>query len=414
MEENNNLNQIGQENFSDDDFVIGKGFVFETEQNTETQEKPKTKKKKNKSALKVIIWILVITLLSVALAFGAIYVGADYLGVGFGRSSEKCELVIPKGTTATEIIDMLHEEGVIKVPTAFRLYAKVKGYDSKFQYGYLNFETDSGYDVICQKLMEERELADSIKVTIPEGTGINDFTKNVNGENVTVPGIATLLERAGICSKDDFINALDNVARDSELLKQINDTQTYYPLEGYLFPDTYQFFAFDSETSSARAAESAVKKLIDEAEKRITNDMFKKAEKMGYTMNEILTMASIIQMECGENFDEMPMVAGIFYNRLDNDSFPTLGSSPTCYYGNSFKQDDGRYNTYTAKGLPPGPLCSPGIEAIKAALNPEKSDYYYFVTDSSGKFYYHKTSAEQQQTINRLQQGGNWVYEYFD
>ncbi|MEE1055167.1 MAG: endolytic transglycosylase MltG, partial [Acutalibacteraceae bacterium] len=104
----------------------------------------------------------------------------------------------------------------------------------------------------------------------------------------------------------------------------------------------------------------------------------------------------------------------VFYNRLKSDDFATLGSSPTCYYGDFFKYDDGRYNTYNIEGLPPGPLCSPGIEAIKAALYPESHDYYYFVTDSTGKFYYHKTSAEQQKTINKLQQGGNWVYEYFD
>ncbi|MBQ3816718.1 MAG: endolytic transglycosylase MltG, partial [Clostridia bacterium] len=82
--------------------------------------------------------------------------------------------------------------------------------------------------------------------------------------------------------------------------------------------------------------------------------------------------------------------------------------------GDSFKYDDGRYNTYDVKGLPPGPLCSPGIDAINAALYPTDSQYYYFVTDSSGNFYYHKTSAEQANTISKLQQGKQWIYEYFD
>ena len=410
MEDNNKISQIGEENFNNDDFVIGKGFVLEAEKPADDNETQKKKKKRGKSAVKVIIWVVVIIALSLSLAYGIIFLGADLMGIGFGRGNEKCEINIPQGSTATEIAEILEDSGAVKVPFAFRLYAKLKGYDSQFKYGYYNFESESGYDAICQMLITEGAQAESIKVTIPEGTGINDYTKNVNGKDVTVPGIGTLLEKAGVCNKADFIAALNEIARDSKLLKCTNDEQAYYALEGYLFPETYQFYAFDS----AECAQLAAEKMVAEAEKRITNDMFKKAEEMGYDMNEILTMASIIQMECGNNFDEMPVVAGIFYNRLDSENFPNLGSSPTCYYGNSFKYDDGRYNTYTAKGLPPGPLCSPGIEAIIAALNPEKSDYYYFVTDSTGKFYYHKTSAEQQQTINKLQQGDNWVYEYFD
>jgi UPF0755 protein len=155
--------------------------------------------------------------------------------------------------------------------------------------------------------------------------------------------------------------------------------------------------------------------MLEETDKRFTEDMRKSAQDMGYSIHEMLTMASIIQMESGQNAAEMPNVAAVFYNRLDSNSFSTLGSSPTCYYGDSFAQDDGRYNTYNVPGLPPGPMCSPGIAAIEAALNPaENSPYFYFVTDSSGKFYFHKTSAEQQQTINSLMSSGKWIYEYFN
>ena len=125
-------------------------------------------------------------------------------------------------------------------------------------------------------------------------------------------------------------------------------------------------------------------------------------------------MASIIQMESGNDVAALPKIAGVFYNRLNSKDFETLGSSPTCYYGKSFKHDDGRYDTYKAKGLPPGPLSSPGIDAINAALQPETSDYYYFVTDKNGKFYFHKTLEEQNKTINKLKQAKNWIYEYFN
>ena len=122
--------------------------------------------------------------------------------------------------------------------------------------------------------------------------------------------------------------------------------------------------------------------MIKQTESKITPSMYKRAEKMGYSMNEILTMASIIQMESGQNTDEMPSVAAVFYNRLKSKDFSTLGSSPTSYYGESFRKDDGRYNTYDIKGIPPGPLCSPGLAAINAALNPSDGmdGIFYFVT----------------------------------
>lgn len=404
MEENNKFN-INQ---SDDDFIIGKGFQLDAED--EKKASNKRKRKKGSGTIKNIIWILTIIVVSVALAFGIIYAGADFMGIGFGRGEHKCEINIEMGTPASAIAQQLEESGAVNIPMLFRVYSKLKGYDNQFKYGYYNFESESGYEAICQMLISEGAKAETITVTIPEGTGINDYTKNVNGENVTVPGIGTLLEKAGVCTKSDFLAALNDVKLNSKLLSSADDEKTYHTLEGYLFPETYDFYSYDSKECAALAIE----KMLKESSVRITDKMHARAEEMGYTMNEILTLASIVQMEAGKNTEGMAMVAGIFYNRLKSDEFATLGSSPTCYYGNSFKYDDGRYNTYNVKGLPPGPLCSPGIDAINAALYPESSDYYYFVTDKDGNFYYHKTLNEQQKTINQLKQGNNWIYEYFD
>lgn len=404
MEENNKFN-INQ---SDDDFIIGKGFQLDAED--EKKASNKRKRKKGSGTIKNIIWILTIIVVSVALAFGIIYAGADFMGIGFGRGEHKCEINIEMGTPASAIAQQLEECGAVNIPMLFRVYSKLKGYDNQFKYGYYNFESESGYEAICQMLISEGAKAETITVTIPEGTGINDYTKNVNGENVTVPGIGTLLEKAGVCTKSDFLAALNDVKLNSKLLSSADDEKTYHTLEGYLFPETYDFYSYDSKECAALAIE----KMLKESSVRITDKMHARADEMGYTMNEILTLASIVQMEAGKNTEGMAMVAGIFYNRLKSDEFATLGSSPTCYYGNSFKYDDGRYNTYNVKGLPPGPLCSPGIDAINAALYPESSDYYYFVTDKDGNFYYHKTLNEQQKTINQLKQGNNWIYEYFD
>lgn len=397
-------------NINDDDFIIGKGFNVEEPQAEEKRKHGKRAKKGGNSTIKNIIWIICIIVVSVGLAITLIFAGADYLGIGFGRG-EDCEMDIPYGASTTAIAESLENTGAVKMPMLFRLYSKLKGYESQYKYGLYTFNTEIGYEKIAEMLMTDGAKAESVTVTIPEGTGINDYTKNVNGEDVTVKGIGTLLEEAGVCKKADFLYALEEVEFDSKLLKNCNVGKTYYSLEGYLFPDTYNFYSYDSE----ECARLVVEKMIKQTESKITDAMYKRADEMGYSMNEILTMASIIQMESGQSTDEMANVAAVFYNRLNSKDFGTLHSSPTCYYGESFKNDDGRYNTYNVKGLPPGPLCSPGIDAINAALYPTAdSQYYYFVTDSDGNFYYHKTLSEQQQTIAKLQQGNNWIYEYFD
>lgn len=397
-------------NINDDDFIIGKGFNVEEPQAEEKRKHGKRAKKGGNSTIKNIIWIICIIVVSVGLAITLIFAGADYLGIGFGRG-EDCEMDIPYGASTTAIAESLENTGAVKMPMLFRLYSKLKGYESQYKYGLYTFNTEIGYEKIAEMLMTDGAKAESVTVTIPEGTGINDYTKNVNGEDVTVKGIGTLLEEAGVCKKADFLYALEEVEFDSKLLKNCNVGKTYYSLEGYLFPDTYNFYSYDSE----ECARLVVEKMIKQTESKITDAMYKRADEMGYSMNEILTMASVIQMEAGQSTDEMANVAAVFYNRLNSKDFGTLGSSPTCYYGESFKNDDGRYNTYNVKGLPPGPLCSPGIDAINAALYPTAdSQYYYFVTDSDGNFYYHKTLSEQQQTIAKLQQGNNWIYEYFD
>ena len=369
------------------------------------RRKPK-KMKKNTFLLTVLCVLLVFVVIVVAVLSYAV---ADYKGTL--RNGDVCTVVVPQGAPVSTIAELLEQEGAVNSGLFFRIYSRLAGTETLYQYGTYQFKNNIGFEAIAKTLMTDGSKAATVTVTIPEGTGIYDYTKNVNGKNVTVPGIATILEKAGVCKKADFFAALNEVKLDSKLLSNANKQKAYCVLEGYLFPDTYEFYYHDS----AECAKLAIERMIARSEDVITDKMYARADQMGYTMNQILTMASIIQMESGQNGDEMSNVAAVFYNRLNSNNFSALGSSPTCYYGTFYENDDDRYDTYKIKGLPPGPLCSPGIEAIKAALYPtENSPYYYFVTDSKGKFYYHKTSAEQSATINRLQQQGNWIYEYFN
>lgn len=357
--------------------------------------------------------ILLYSALSVGAVFLATVIGVlvfalcDINGV---YNKYDTSIGIEKGTPSSVIAKTLENEGVIKSSFIFRVYSKLTGYESKFLYGVYDIKAKSGYKQIAEKLSTEGAVLESVSVTIPEGTGINDFVKDVNGADVTVPGIATLLERAGVCSKEHFFEALNNADIKGELFVSVDKNNTYYALEGYLFPDTYEFYSYNSE----ECAVLAVNKMIDKMNKVIDSDIKARAKEKGMSINEVLTLASIVQMEAGLDTEGMPKVAAVFYNRMNRGE--GMGSSPTCYYGDSFDNDDGRYNTYNIKGYPPGPLCSPGKEAINAVLYPEENftEYFYFVTDKNGKFYFHKTSAEQSATINRLKQEGNWIYEYFN
>ena len=375
---------------SSDDFVIGKGFEIDGGENEDNQgKKKKGRHSAGKSIIKTIIWILCIIIVSVGLAFGVIYAGADYMGIGFGRGSD-VTIEIEQGMSTEQIAEELKEAGAVKIPLLFRIYAKFKHYDSQFKYGVYSFNTEAGYEAISQMLIEEGALAQSVKVTIPEMSSIDD--------------IAEILEENGVCTKSDFINEVQNGEFGYDFIDDIPVDNVYYRLEGYLFPETYDFYNFDSEECAHLAVEKMLKTLND----KLTDEMRQKISESGYTLHEIMTMASIVELEAGGSPDEMANVAAVFYNRLESDDFTTLGSSPTRKY----PYGGGKYNTYESPGLPPGPLCSPSLKSIEASIEPtEDFDYYYFVTDASMKFYYNKTLAEHNSTIARLQAANNWIYE---
>lgn len=360
--------------------------------------------KKRRKTVKAIVISALCVIIAAVIGLGSFLA----LEVG-GKLNHTVTLNISKGSSAYDIANELENSGAIKSALLFRTFCKIKGYGSDFKYGRYEIKKGSSYEKIAAALSKQGEM-NVCRVTIPEGTGIYDYVKNVNGNNVTVPGIGSILEKSGVCTKQDFYDAVSKTELSGYILSDANKDKAYLPLEGYLFPDTYEFYAYDSKECAALAVE----KMIENMRTKFTSQMVERAQEIGMSVNEVLTLASILQMEAGNAGDAMPKVAAVFYNRMNRGE--ELGSSPTCYYGNAFQNDDGRYNTYEIQGLPPGPLCSPGMTAINAVLYPEKdfTGYYYFVTDSSGKFYFHRTYNEQVNTINRLKQEKKWIYEYFD
>ncbi len=389
---------------------------------TEETVEVETAVKKKHTLLYIILGVVAAAITAAAvLIFSAL---ADYKGTS--RNGELCTVNIPKGAAVSTIAGLLEDAGAIDSPLLFRVYSRLSGSEGLYQYGTYEFSNDIGYEAIAELLITKGAVAQTVTVTIPEGTTLYDYTKNVNKKDVTVPGIATLLSKAGVCKKADFFAALEQVDFSSRLLSTADKENTYYPLEGYLFADTYDFYfcgctecggenAAAKECTSKDCAEKAINRMLERTEEIITDQMIKNAEDMGYTIHEMLTLASIIQLESGINTKEMPNVSAVFHNRLNmSSSFPMLGSSPTIYYDKSMK-GDGRYDTQNvAKGLPPGPLCSSGEAAIKAAFMPsENFAHTYFVTDSDGKFYYNSSAAGHSDTIKKLQNAGKWIYEYY-
>lgn len=234
------------------------------------------------------------------------------------------------------------------------------------------------------------ELPLTVTVTFPEG--------------YTVKEIAELLQENHVCDAAEFIS-LSNNARylkglDYSFLNQIPGYKKRpFILEGYLFPDTYEFYTNEG-------AEAALSRFLDNTEAKLSLEYKLKAELMGYTIDEILALASIIQEEASEQ-EHMPGVSSVLHNRLEKHDYDRLECDVTVNYIKNNVKDSpyirvdidevyGNYDTYECYGLPLGPICNPGVNAIEAALYPPETNYFFFVTDADWNYYYAETYEEHQ------------------
>jgi UPF0755 protein len=217
------------------------------------------------------------------------------------------------------------------------------------------------------------------------------------------------LEKANVCTSADFYKNLESATFEYDFLEGIeNKSSRYNYLEGYLYPDTYEFYV-------GQSASSVIRKLLENTDKKWTKEYANKAKELGMSMDEVLTMASIIQKEAGDA-EQMPIIASVFYNRLKSSSFRCLQSDATTVYvakfikpnvsvgeADTFSQ---KYDTYKCIGLPAGPICCPGDDAIYAVLWPAETDYYFFGHDTSGNMYAAKTEAERNAMMYKAVVGG--------
>ena len=229
-------------------------------------------------------------------------------------------------------------------------------------------------------------------------------------EGFTLVQMAERLEENNVCSASDFIALTNNYEYIQTLGYSFTDgitnpkSRAFY-LEGYIFPDTYEFYKGESP-------ERALRRFLDNTQRKLTAEYSQRAESLGYTLDEIIILASIVQKESFTH-DSLKNVASVLHNRLKSVSFQRLQCDVTIHYINEYVSNSKHligdtsvytelYNTYKCSGLPAGPITNPGLTAIEAALYPAETNYYYFVTDSQWNYYYASTYAQHKANCNKV------------
>ncbi len=363
----------------------------------------KKKPRRNHGCLIVLLVLLLIPL--IAAGCGYFWLKAEVAG---SRGEAVTQTVsIKKGSSLTMIGDQLQKSGIIQSGMVFRLYVRsLEGVADTLQYGTFEMTSDMSYDEIIHVLQEANVYRQTVRVTFPEGK--------------TAIQYAQIMEEAGLCSAQEFL-AVANYQDFSQFRfweKRGSAPNVFMRAEGYLFPDTYEFFVGDN-------AYNMVAKLYEQFDSKITDEMYQRMEELDMTLSEAITLASLVQEEAGNEHSKT--VSAVFHNRLDNEM--TLGSNVAW---NKEKANDNNYiydwmagpfgygdwnsipeamreayDTYDHYGLPAGPVSNPGMLAIEAALWPEENcDYLYFQTDTLGNYHFARTNAEHERITAELEEQG--------
>lgn len=293
---------------------------------------------------------------------------------------------VMRGDGTIAVAKQLTEKKVIRDPRLFRLFATMQGMDDRWRAGRFTLNPGDGFVTICRTLSAPH--AGEVKVTIPEG--------------VQVRHIAELLEKQGVCGREEFLAACHSYDGRQAFLRGVPIKERIGGLEGYLFPDTY-YFAKDS------SPEEVIEIMLRNFDRRLnTPENRRAAEKLGLSSDEVLILASMVESEAQSKRDRR-LVAGVFLTRLARGG--KLQSCVTVEYAKGIKKPvisledttyDSPYNTYLHTGLPYGPICCPGKESVEAVLHPERSGNYYFVSDGRGKIFFAKTYEEHLANARRL------------
>ena len=337
--------------------------------------------------------ILALLIVVVAAVTGGLFWYLNGLGPVESSNTEEITVEIPEGSGASGIVDILDRDGLVKNRLCAKINARIGGYDTLQANSY-----------VFNKSMNFREIMGIINTGDFQYVSKKTF---VMKDGATIPQAAKALSEIIPESEDEILSLWG----DKEFLnkqiekywfldKVILGEDIMYPLEGYLFPDTYYL------TDSNASLEEVTTMMLDSMDKVLTEKR-SQIEASGFTVHEFLTLASVVTSEGGTVESEAPTIAGVFINRLNKDT--PLQSDVTVNYALQQKrvdvslkdtETDSKYNTYKNKGLPVGPICAVPELDMDAVLNYEKTDYLFFYATPEGEVLYGKTSEEHQKNID--------------
>jgi len=290
------------------------------------------------------------------------------------------EVKVDRGESFSSVVNKLKDRGVIPNERFFTLWARLLALDKKIHWGVYRFDLPIAPREVLDRMVLGRGLFH--RITIPEGLALNE--------------IADLLVREGATGEEKFLQE----ARSTEILSLLGLEDN--GIEGYLFPDTYYF----PVSATARDILTA---MVEQFQEIFTPMMERQAKKLGLSRHEVVTLASLVEKEAGVEA-ERPLVSAVFHNRLKRNI--PLQSDPTVIYGlegftgklrRKDLQNPSPYNTYLIRGLPPGPICNPGLSSLRAALFPAPVSYLYFVSKNDGTHFFSETIREHNRAVNIYQ-----------
>lgn len=342
------------------------------------------KKKKNFSFLKkCFLGLIIIIIFSVI----SLYYYINQSMPVEKNNSKNINVTIPQGSTTSDIGKILESNDVIKNKYIFRISARIKKLDGKLKAGEYVFNNGMNIDEILSQLVKGgRSSKETITFTIPEGFELKQ--------------IAEKLDKLGLVNKDKFMELASKPSNFSKKFSFLKDVPDYLTLEGYLFPDTYQVYKDSNE-------EEIISKMLLRFNEIYNDEMKKNQKELGMNLNEVITLASIIEREAKID-SERAIISAVFHNRLKINK--PLESCATVQYVLGERKEyltyedlkvESPYNTYNNNGLPPGPIASPGLKSIEAALNPADVDYLYFVSNGDGTHTFTKTYKDHLDAKNR-------------
>ena len=345
-----------------------------------------------------VIYITIILLVSVAASFFILSVGNDIFALQ--KEERTAEIDLGMYPTILDVSNELADKGIIRYPSIFRLYARLKlDKGENFIPGTYTVSSHQNYDSLINTFLAQTGERRIVTILIPEGYTVDD--------------IIDLFLSEGIGTREGFEDAIENGEYDYEFIRRLDalpkNPNRRYRLEGYLFPDTYYFYSDWEETQ-------IINKLLDNFDSKLTKEFYNFLDQSKLSLDDYLKIASIIQKEAYFPSD-MELVSSVIHNRLNNASeFPRLECDSTILYAiRQHKVDitqkdlevNDPYNTYVYDGLMPGPICNPGWSAIYTSFNPADTNYYYFVSRMSGEMLYATTLSEHNANVAKVRAENN-------